>query len=146
MGICKYCGQHVGFLRNKHRECAEKHNNGWAKMVQMAKEAALGEGGLGELEASLTEVARNSFIQAEQVKEALVAGWEKAVDYFLEDGNLNGEEEAQLTSYAKHYSLAQNDLDKNGIYTQFVKGAVFFLTNDGWFTYNLLSNTANMFG
>ena len=127
MGTCVYCGKPAGFLRNKHRECAEKRDQGWAEMVSLAKAAALGESSESSLEKisnRLAEIAKNSFIPPEQVREALIAGWEQAVTHFLEDGNLDPQEESQLTLFAEHFALTQEDLDKNGAYTQFVKGAV----------------------
>lgn len=127
MGTCIYCGKPAGLLRNKHRECAEKRNQGWAEMVNLAKTTALGEGPEGLLEKlsdRLVEIAKGSFISPDQVREALIAGWEQAVNHFLEGGNLDSQEEARLTQFAKHFALTQEDLDKNGTYTQFVKGAV----------------------
>lgn len=124
MGTCVYCGKPAGFLRNKHRECAEKRNQGWAEMVGAVREAALGGGTLEKVGDRLAEIAKDSFIPTEQIREALVAGWEQAVVHFLEDGNLDAREEVQLTAFAEHFALTQEELDKNGAYTQFVKGAV----------------------
>ncbi|GFN23678.1 hypothetical protein [Thermanaeromonas sp. C210] len=127
MGTCIYCGKPAGFLRKKHRECAEKRDRGWAEMVNLAKDAALGESPEGTLETlagRLEEVARESFIPPEQVRDALIAGWEKAVNHFLEDGNLDAQEENRLAQFARHFDFTQEDLDRNGFYTRFVKGAV----------------------
>ncbi|MBC7347859.1 MAG: hypothetical protein H5U00_10505 [Clostridia bacterium] len=127
MGTCVYCGKPAGFLRKKHRECAEKRNRGWAEMVGLAKATALGEGPEGSLE-DLTDrlagIANGSLVPPDQVREALIAGWEQAATHFLEDGNLDPQEERRLVLFAEHFGLAQNDLNKNGIYAQFVKGAV----------------------
>lgn len=96
----------------------------WLEMVKEAKEAALGEGELEAIGNRLSEIARDGFIQPDEVREALVAGWEQAASHFLEDGNLEPQEENRLTIFAEHFALTQEDLDKNGAYTQFVKGAV----------------------
>lgn len=127
MGTCVYCGKPAGILRNKHRECAEKRNQGWTEMVSLAKATALGErpeGSLNNLSDRLVEIARDSFISPDQVREALIDGWKQAVSHFLEDSNLDAQEEARLTQFAEQFALTQEDLDKTGAYTQFVKGAV----------------------
>jgi hypothetical protein len=124
MGICIYCGKPAGFLRKKHRECEEKRNKGMAEMVRLAKEAALGMHPIEGLSNELAGIAENSFISSEQIRETLISGWEQAVSHFLEDGNLEIQEESRLTSFAEHFALTQEDLDKNGAYTKFVRGAV----------------------
>jgi len=124
MSNCKYCGQPAGFLRRQHRECAERYDAGWQKMIATAQQAALGQGDISSLHANISSIAANSLIRPEQVKEALIRGWEQAVSHFIEDGDLSAEEETQLTAFAAHFSLTQSDLDQRGIYTQFVKGAV----------------------
>jgi hypothetical protein len=124
MGICIYCGKPAGFLRKKHRECEEKRNKGMTEMVRLAKEAALGMHPIEGLSNELAGIAENSFISSEQIRETLITGWEQAVSHFLEDGNLEIQEEDRLTSFAEHFALTQEDLDKNGAYTKFVRGAV----------------------
>lgn len=124
MGNCIYCGRPAGILRRRHRECQEKHDRGWESMVRMAKDAALGMDQLENIEVRLAEVAEESFIKHEQVKEALIAGWEEAVQHFLEDGNLEAGEESRLAAYAEHLGFSQEDLNKKGFYTKFVQGAV----------------------
>jgi hypothetical protein len=127
VGTCIYCGKPAGLFSNKHQECVEKRNRGWAEMVNLAKAAAMGGGSEGFLEKindRLVEIAKGSFISPDQLQKALVAGWEQAVSHFIEDGNLDCEEEDRLTRFAEHFAFTQEDLDKNGAYTQFVKGAV----------------------
>ncbi|MBC7075378.1 MAG: hypothetical protein H5T98_04790 [Syntrophomonadaceae bacterium] len=124
MGNCKYCGQPAGFLRSQHKECAAKHDQGWQNMIDLAEQAARGLGDISGLRSKLASIASYSFIPAEQINEAIIRGWEQAVTHFIEDGDLSAEEEKQLTSFATHFALSQNDLDQRGIYTQFVKGAV----------------------
>lgn len=123
MGICIYCGKPAGIFRNKHRECAEKRDRAWNQLVQTSRDAALGTVPLEHLPEQLEQIARDSFIQPGEIRSALVAGWERAVDHFLEDGNLDPEEEARLVAFAQQFGLGQQDLDRNGAYTRFVKGA-----------------------
>lgn len=96
-------------------------------MVSLAKATALGEsreGSLTNLNDRLVEIAKDSFIPPDQVREALIDGWKQAVNHFLEDSNLDAQEEARLTRFAERFALTQEDLDKTGAYTQFVKGVV----------------------
>jgi hypothetical protein len=123
VGRCIYCGQPAGFLRNKHRECTEKHNQGWKTMIAMAQKAIL-SGTAEGLEDDLAAVAEKSFIPQQQVKEALLAGWDKAIGHYLDDGFLDEEEEKQLVSFTEHFGFTQSDLDKKGSYTRFIQGAV----------------------
>jgi len=51
-------------------------------------------------------------------------GWEEAVSHFLEDGNLDAEEEKSLSEYVEFFGLTQDELDKKRAYTRFIKGAV----------------------
>jgi hypothetical protein len=124
MGNCKYCGQPAGFLRRQHKECAAKNNQGWHNMIALAEQAARGEGDMNSLQSKLSSIASYNFVPTEQVTEAIIRGWEQAVIHFIEDGDLSTEEENQLTQFASHFNLSQNELDRRGIYTQFVKGAV----------------------
>jgi hypothetical protein len=94
------------------------------EMIRLAKEAALGMHPIEGLSNELAGIAENSFISSEQIRETLISGWEQAVSHFLEDGNLEIQEEDRLTSFAEHFALTQEDLDKNGAYTKFVRGAV----------------------
>lgn len=124
MGNCKYCGQPAGLLRSQHRECADKYEQGWQKMIALAQEAAQGQRDIGNLHSSISSIASHSFVPAEQTTTAIVRGWEKAVSHYLEDGNLSVDEESQLTSFAAHFDLSEDELDQCGLYTQLVQGAV----------------------
>jgi hypothetical protein len=124
MGTCIYCGKPAGIFRKKHRECAEKRNQGWNELIRIAIEAAIGTYPLEDVNSRSAAIAENSFLSSSEIREALVAGWEKAVEHFLEDGNLDPQEETRLVAFAEHFELSQEDLDKNGAYTQFVKGLV----------------------
>jgi len=124
MGNCKYCGQPAGFLRRQHKECAAKHDQGWRKMIDLAQQAARGQGDINSLHSRISSIAAHSFVPAEQVNQAIIIGWEQAASHFIEDGNLSLEEENQLTRFAAHFNLSQNELNQRGVYIQFVKGAV----------------------
>ena len=54
----------------------------------------------------------------------LIRAWETAALGALEDGLLSLDEENALARYADHFSLAQQDLDQNGVQTSLVQAAV----------------------
>lgn len=71
MGNCKYCGQPAGFLRRQHKECAAKHDQGWRKMIDLAQQAARGQGDINSLHSRISSIAAHSFVPAEQVNQAM---------------------------------------------------------------------------
>jgi len=93
-------------------------------MLAIATDSALGKGSLDTVEGRLRELAGSSFMQISRVQEALVQGWERAVDHFLEDGRLDESEEEHLSRFRTQFSLSQDDLDGRGAYSRLVRGAV----------------------
>lgn len=124
MGDCKYCGKPAGIFRTKHSECEEKYNLGLQKMISLIREAVLGNAGRDTLERKLSDIANSSYIKPYQIKDAMILDWEKTVDHFLDDGNLDEQEEEQLTTFMNRFSLTQNELDRHGAYSKIVKGAI----------------------
>ena len=124
MGNCIFCGKPAGFLRRRHRECQDKYNRTWQAMLNRAKEAALGLGQLDDLNQQLSVLAQKGYVPQSKVNEVLMLGWEEAVSHFLEDGNLDAEEEKSLSEYVEFFGLTQDELDKKRAYTRFIKGAV----------------------
>lgn len=123
MEDCKFCGQPAGFLRRQHADCAAHHDHGWAEMIRLAREAASGNATLDTLEARLSEIARSSFIPVSEVKKACVQAWEAVVEHFLDDGNLDAEEERHLVAFQDRLGLGQAELDSHGAFSKMVKGA-----------------------
>jgi hypothetical protein len=124
MANCSYCGQPAGFLRKKHAACEAKHDEGWSRMLAIATDAAVGKLPLDSVEARLNELAASSFVQISRVQEALIRGWEQAVEHFLEDGHLDESEEERLSKFRAKFSLSQDQLDAQGAYSRLVRGAV----------------------
>lgn len=124
MGICIYCGQPAGLLRRQHQECAVNHEQGYSEMGALASQAARGLVNLHSLEPKLAEVARRSYITADQMNQVLIRAWEDTVDHFLEDGDLNADEEKQLSAFKERFALSQEVLDRRGAYSKLVKAAI----------------------
>lgn len=124
MGNCVFCGQPAGFFRRRHRQCQKKHDDARKTMLNMATAAALGEFNLDGLDSQLKAIAQQGYVSEKAIKTVLVQGWEQAALHFLEDGNLNPQEEKDLTEYASYFNLGQDDLKDKGIYKRFVQVAV----------------------
>lgn len=90
-------------------------------MVRLARDAVLGTEELEGIEDRLAGMAEEHFIKGERVREALIAGWEEAVQHFLDDGDLAPGEEELLAAYVEYFGFSQEDLDKGGAYTKFVQ-------------------------
>jgi hypothetical protein len=93
-------------------------------MLAAATDSALGKAPVDKLEARLVELAKSSFVPVSRLQEAVVQGWERAVDHFLEDGHLDESEEERLSRFRTQFSLSQDQLDTQGAYSRLVRGAV----------------------
>ena len=72
----------------------------------------------------LSESLRQSTLYADEKTNLLTRAWEAAVESALEDGLLTLDEENALNRYMDHFGLNRDRLDRNGVLTQMVKGAV----------------------
>lgn len=124
MGDCVYCGRPAGLLRKRHPACEAMYARGWSAMVAAARAAASGDADLEALETQLGELANSNLVALVRVQEAMIEGWERAVDAFLDDGQLDEADEAHLLSYSTRFALSQALLDRHGAYSKLVKGAV----------------------
>ena len=79
-----------------------------------------GDGHLRDLALSI----RQAGLGQDDANRLLIRAWETAVQGALEDGLLSLDEENALARYADHFSLAQHDLDRNGVQTSLVQAAV----------------------
>lgn len=124
MGQCVYCGKPAGFLRKTHKECKQRHENGKFEIVSLVSRVGASGGDLKYLESSIEKVASSSYIDISTINSLVISGWEKAVEVAFDDGVLTEEEESALGELQQHFSLSQQDLDRNGAFTKIVKGAV----------------------
>lgn len=127
MGLCVYCNKPVGFFRNAHRECEEKHRV-TVEYMEALIHRSMTEGGTDEsfqrLKDDLKALAPAGFVQPSEVERLLVSGFEKAVGHFLNDGNLEPEEQKRLETFARFFNLSPEVLNKNGAWTLMQKGIV----------------------
>lgn len=124
MGNCIHCGQSAGMLNKHHKECEGKHQEGRSLFLGQVMAAAEAKLPIEILEGKLREIQSSHFIANELVRSLLVQGWETAVSEAFDDGVLTEDEEAGLAAISENFGLAQAELDKKGLYSQFVKGGL----------------------
>lgn len=124
MGNCKYCGKSAGFLSKAHKECEKKFNDGTNEIIMSIGKDCISGNDLNILENKIKEMASNSYISDNLIKNLIISGWENAVKRAFDDGILTEEEEKNIINMMDHFLLNRNVLDNNGAYTKVVKGAV----------------------
>ncbi|MBE0069321.1 hypothetical protein [Thermoanaerobacterium thermosaccharolyticum] len=86
-------------------------------MILKATEAALGVGEIMNLKGELYNLAKEGYVSQDKIKEALILGWEEAVLHFLDDGNLDAQEE-KLVKYGEYFGLRVTLLKEKRKYLQ----------------------------
>src|SRR5437899_3167777 len=124
MGVCKYCGQKAGWFSHAHEGCEHKYQSVLQNMMSLTTPSKRTGQGLDTLENRLSQMAKEHFIAAGQVKTMMIGGWEQALNQVLQDNVLSEGEENILMEFAKHFNLSQEDLNRNGAYTRLVKSSV----------------------
>ena len=122
MGTCTYCGQDAGFFRKQHDDCQQKYERGFSQMVSLATNVARTGNGLHTLEQQLNNIASSTVPARVNVRQALISGWEQAVNGILNDGVLTAAEEALVMTYVQKFGLGQGDLNSNGAFTRLAYG------------------------
>jgi hypothetical protein len=131
LGNCKFCGKPAGFLRSKHAECEEQHQQ-HERVIQSGRQqiavevlrAIKGSESFDGLEKTIAEIEQSSFVPSADRKTLLIKGWENAIEQFLEDGVLDTTEEKRLVEFKERFALSQSELDKNGALTKTAKAAI----------------------
>jgi len=134
MGTCQYCGQDAGFFRKQHKECHRKYENSFSQMVSLAASAAKNSSALHSLEQQLSSIETSTLPVRVNRHQALICGWELAVNDILSDNVLSPTEEAQLMTYVQKFGLSQSDLNANGAFTRLVYGCALRDVLDKGFT------------
>ena len=84
---------------------------------------AVGQSPVDVLKASLPAM-QEQYVQDSEVRAALIAGYEDAVDSLLDDHVISEEEQSSLADYADALGLSRADLDRKGAYTNVALGTV----------------------
>lgn len=111
---------------------------GRREMQSLAREAALGNASVEDLESRLRHIAEPNYVPESGVREAIIAGWEEAIERLLEDGGkLAAPEEARLLHYRSRHDLAPAELDQRGAFSRFLQGVVLREMDDNALTERL---------
>jgi len=124
MGNCKYCGTPAGFLKDHHKYCKEKYESGKNQIVSLIKSSIIGQRSIDDLEKELRTIIKSNIIKKSHARSILILGWEAAVEKAFEDSLLTKDEEYFLSDLSERFALSQEELDRNGMYSKVVKGAV----------------------
>lgn len=113
MGICKYCGTSAGILKSAHTECEQFVNDVSVTIVK------------GLQYSDIKKKINTSKSTIDVCNNMLIAGWDKAVEQFLDDGILSNDEEARLNDFLSYYNLEKNDLEHSSANIEkLVKGLI----------------------
>lgn len=124
MSDCQYCGRPAGFLRKKHRQCEQQHQQGRALFLRAVESAAAEGSPISELKEELSGIQREHYLPREESRKLLVRGWENAVSQALEDGFLSATEEENIATLSDAFNLTQQELNKKGIHTKLVQAGL----------------------
>lgn len=142
LGNCRFCGKPAGFLRGAHKFCREEDDarrraeeeerrkrdqavkEAGSRIVSIATAAMRSDAAYASLEAKLVEIVQANGLRQDDCRPLLAQAWEQAVNAFLDDGVLDASEEKRLSEFRQHFSLTQDELDRNGALTKTVKAAV----------------------
>jgi len=122
MGVCKYCGESAGFLKNQHKECVAKHDANLSRMVELTRESIVKNKDFQQLNSQLISLSKSGFVSKNEIKHAVLNGWSNAVEDFLDDGVLS-EEEANVEAFQSFFKLEDDELNHDGSYTKVVQAA-----------------------
>jgi hypothetical protein len=124
MGTCKICGQSAGWFKEYHAECKERYKTGLDELVSVAINAVINISQCDSLMDRCRAIAKPNRISDQNIKDALIVAWERALDKFLDDGILSKEEENQLMTYANKFELGQSELDRKGQFTRATQAGI----------------------
>lgn len=131
MGNCKYCGASAGFLKSKHSECENKHQNGLRNLTDKISETIQKNSDFGFLDHEINFIQKECFIDQSERLSCFYKAFDKTVNKFLDDGILTQAEEDLLSSFNDHYNFDQGQLDKNGSYQKILKASILRELNEG---------------
>lgn len=130
-GTCCFCGGKVKFYQRSHKECLEKFKDGQNKILSLSKNLSEQDFNAHFFDNLIKKVEKSSFINTDEKKALLVQCWEDTVDLALEQGCIPKKIEDNLSSFAEHFDLTQDDLSCNNKFCSLVKGIVLRKLSEG---------------
>ena len=130
-GTCCFCGDKVKFYQRSHKECLEKFKDGQNKILSLSKNLLEQDFNARFFDNLVKKVEKFSFINTDEKKALLIKCWENTVDLALEQGYIPKKIEDNLSSFAEHFDLTQDDLNCNNKFCSLVKGIVLRKLSEG---------------
>jgi hypothetical protein len=124
VGTCFYCGQPAGFLRTKHTECIQRHEEGKREIVALITSSLSPSTSAVSVPDEVKKIGEKSFISEAERQVLVMEGWVTVVERSLQDGVLSEDEEKRLNHLADLMSLSQHELNRSNAFTRVVKSAV----------------------
>jgi len=93
-------------------------------VTRLAREAAIGSASAADLNGRLEAARRDAFVTADEQRAAVLAGFDRAVDHLLDDGELDEDEERSLTAFQTEFALADAEADGSGAATRLARARV----------------------
>lgn len=124
MGDCIFCGQSAGFLKSKHQACELNYQTGSLQIIESIKSAILSKSDFNKLENDVKDIASKGFIKPIELNDLYTQGFDKAVDFFLNDSIITTDEELKIYKFRSHFNFGQEIIDKNGSLQKIVKSSI----------------------
>lgn len=123
MGDCRFCGHPAGMFRSQHKDCEERHTQAITSIRhQIAQAIVRGDDGQRAVEA-VKPLGREGFVRGAAFTAEVIAGWEAALERFLDDGILTEDEERCILGFAQSAGLL-DQVQPTQAYERIVKVAV----------------------
>jgi hypothetical protein len=106
VSACKYCGQPAGFLRTKHSECIQRHEEGQREIAALITRSLSPSTAIEVVPDEVKKIGERSFILEAERHILVLEGWATAVERSLQDGVLSEVEEKRLNHLADRLSLS----------------------------------------
>lgn len=129
---CRYCGQPAGFLRTKHRECQEGHEEAMAFCIEEVRKAAISGRTWRDIENAVRQRMAQGHVANGDLGKIVAPGTTAAVAHVLDDNILDEEEERCINTFVE--SLREAGFRLEGfevIEDQLQKAAVLRLVLEG---------------
>lgn len=113
-------------MRSFHRECRDRYYEADRRIRDIILDVISGPdtSGYAKAETRIREIAQAARMDEGALREAVISGWELAVERAFDDGVLSLEEEEVLTGLARVFSLNRSELNRNGAEDRVTRGAV----------------------
>lgn len=124
MSKCIYCGEKAGLFNSRHRECEDKYLTTKINIIELVSSSIEKGIDFKQLQSEVEKLANEGLVNAEEVEDLYISGYDTTVGNFLDDGILTKDEEEKLAEFKKNLNFDQGTLDKNGSFQKIVKAVI----------------------